>query len=80
MSYITWPYQIADHNCRITWVYNNMHILFIYYRSPNFHLPKELDCPLILVGPGTGIAPFRSFWQHIDNHKQIGTDAVNGFH
>ena len=21
-SYITWPYQIADHNCRITWVYN----------------------------------------------------------
>ena len=23
-SYITWPYQIADHNCRITWVYNKM--------------------------------------------------------
>ena len=21
-SYITWPYQIADHYCRITWVYN----------------------------------------------------------
>ena len=21
-SYITWPYQIGDHNCRITWVYN----------------------------------------------------------
>ena len=21
-SYITWPYQIADHNCMITWVYN----------------------------------------------------------
>ena len=21
-SYVTWPYQIADHNyCRITWVY-----------------------------------------------------------
>ena len=20
--YITWPYQIADHNSRITWVYN----------------------------------------------------------
>ena len=19
-----WPYQIADHNCRITWVYNKM--------------------------------------------------------
>ena len=23
-SYITWPYQIADHSCRITWVYNKM--------------------------------------------------------
>ena len=21
-SYITWPYHIADHYCRITWVYN----------------------------------------------------------
>ena len=21
-SYITWPYQIADHNCKITWVNN----------------------------------------------------------
>ena len=21
-SYITWPYQIADHHCRIIWVYN----------------------------------------------------------
>ena len=21
-SYITWPYQIADPHCRITWVYN----------------------------------------------------------
>ena len=21
-SHITWPYQIAHHNCRITWVYN----------------------------------------------------------
>ena len=21
-SYITWPYQIAGHYCRITWVYN----------------------------------------------------------
>ena len=21
-SYITWPYQIADYHCRITWVYN----------------------------------------------------------
>ena len=23
-GYITWPYHIADHNCRITWVYNKI--------------------------------------------------------
>ena len=26
-SYITWPYQIADHYCRITYVYNKKQYL-----------------------------------------------------
>ncbi|XP_078067325.1 nitric oxide synthase 1-like [Mustelus asterias] len=32
-------------------------------RTPLFHLPREISVPCVLVGPGTGIAPYRSFWQ-----------------
>ena len=29
-SHITWPYQIADHYCRITWVYNKYPNCFLF--------------------------------------------------
>ncbi|XP_038059135.1 nitric oxide synthase-like protein isoform X2 [Patiria miniata] len=32
-------------------------------KAPSFHMPKDQSAPMVLVGPGTGIAPFRSFWQ-----------------
>ncbi|XP_044304788.1 nitric oxide synthase, brain isoform X1 [Varanus komodoensis] len=31
--------------------------------APGFHMPQDPQVPCFLIGPGTGIAPFRSFWQ-----------------
>ena len=29
-SYIIWPYEIADHYCRITWVCNKMEEYYVH--------------------------------------------------
>ncbi len=41
-------------------------------RNPGFRLPENEETPIIMVGAGTGIAPFRAFIQESEVQKRKG--------
>ncbi len=41
-------------------------------KNPNFRLPENNETPIIMVGAGTGIAPYRAFVQHRELSEKQG--------
>jgi hypothetical protein len=51
---------------------SNSRIQIPLFRKPgyDFHLPAELSVPVLMIGPGTGVAPFRGFIEHRHHLQQ----------
>lgn len=45
-------------------------------KNNNFRLPIDKDVPIIMIGSGTGIAPFRAFMQQRDNDGSKGKNWI----
>jgi len=45
-----------------------------------FEVPEEMDANLILIGTGTGIAPFRAFVKHLYNNVPDWRGTITLFH
>lgn len=40
------------------------------HQNPNFKFPVDLDTPVIMVGPGAGVAPYRSYLEELEELEE----------
>nr|UWK20406.1 cytochrome P450 reductase [Trichoderma psychrophilum] len=54
--------------------YDGIHVP-VHVRHSNFKLPSDPAKPIIMIGPGTGVAPFRGFMQERAQQARNGIDV-----
>ncbi|WP_445478223.1 assimilatory sulfite reductase (NADPH) flavoprotein subunit [Lysinibacillus irui] len=42
------------------------------HKNPNFRLPENVDTPIIMIGAGTGVAPYRAF---LEEREELGIEG-----
>ncbi|KAI7792808.1 methionine synthase reductase [Triplophysa rosa] len=70
------PGMVPASECLDTSALPKVHVR--YRPSSTFHLPADPSVPIVMVGPGTGVAPFIGFLQQRDKERQVNQEVTFG--